>query len=44
MPLGMPPLISREVLVGNPKRSQPTLSPDGMRIAYLAHRVLPSNQ
>ena len=36
MPTGMPPLIPREVLLGNPKRSQPTLSPDGMRIAYLA--------
>ena len=33
---GMPPLIPRAVLLGNPKRSQPELSPDGMRIAYLA--------
>lgn len=33
---GMPPLIPREVLLGNPKRSQPAISPDGTRIAYLA--------
>jgi len=33
---GMPPLIAREVLLGNPKRWQPTLSADGTRIAYLA--------
>jgi dipeptidyl aminopeptidase/acylaminoacyl peptidase len=32
----MSPLIPREVLLGNPRRSQPTLSPDGIRIAYLA--------
>jgi dipeptidyl aminopeptidase/acylaminoacyl peptidase len=32
----MPPLVPREVLLGNPNRSQPTLSPDGTRIAYLA--------
>jgi dipeptidyl aminopeptidase/acylaminoacyl peptidase len=36
MPTGMPPLIPRGVLLGNPRRSQPTLSPDGTRIAYLA--------
>lgn len=36
MPTGMPPLIPREVLLGNPKRWQPMLSPDGTRIAYLA--------
>ena len=36
MPAGMPPLIPREVLLANPKRSQPTLWPDGTRIAYLA--------
>ena len=29
-------LIPREVLLGNPKRWQPTLSPDGKRLAYLA--------
>jgi dipeptidyl aminopeptidase/acylaminoacyl peptidase len=32
----MPPLIPREVLLGNPRQSQPALSPDGTRIAYLA--------
>jgi dipeptidyl aminopeptidase/acylaminoacyl peptidase len=36
MPAKLPPLIPREVLLGNPKRWQPTLSPDGTRIAYLA--------
>jgi dipeptidyl aminopeptidase/acylaminoacyl peptidase len=36
MPTGMPPLIPRKVLLGNPKRSQPALAPDGARIAYLA--------
>jgi Tol biopolymer transport system component len=30
------PLIPREVLLGNPKRSQPVISSDGARIAYLA--------
>ncbi|MGA9723432.1 MAG: hypothetical protein WBQ86_13325 [Candidatus Binatus sp.] len=32
----IPPLIPRRVLLGNPGGWQPTLSPDGMRIAYLA--------
>ncbi len=32
----MTPLIPREVLPSNPRRSQPALSPDGTRIAYLA--------
>ena len=32
----MTPLILREVLLGNPKRSRPALSPEGMRIAHLA--------
>jgi dipeptidyl aminopeptidase/acylaminoacyl peptidase len=36
MAAGIPTLIPREVLLGNPKRSQPVLSPDGTRIAYLA--------
>jgi len=36
MPAQMPPLIPREVMLGNPKRSQPTLSPDGKLLAYLA--------
>ncbi len=33
---GLPPLIPREVLFGNPARSHPQLSPDGERIAWLA--------
>ena len=32
----LPPLIPREVLLGNPKRLQPKLSPDCTRLAYLA--------
>src|SRR5277367_546351 len=36
MPTEVPPLIPREVLLGNPRRSQPLLSPDGTRTAYLA--------
>ena len=36
MPLRMTPLIPRAVLLGNPERSQPALSPDGVCIAYLA--------
>jgi dipeptidyl aminopeptidase/acylaminoacyl peptidase len=36
MPTGMPPLIPREVLLGNPRRWQPTISPDGAKLAYLA--------
>ena len=32
----MPSLIPRSVLLGNPRRSQPALSPDGKRLAYLA--------
>jgi dipeptidyl aminopeptidase/acylaminoacyl peptidase len=31
-----PPIIPREVLFGNPEGSQPRLSPDGGRLAYLA--------
>jgi dipeptidyl aminopeptidase/acylaminoacyl peptidase len=31
-----PPLIPRELLLGNPERWQPTLSPDGKRMAWLA--------
>ena len=30
------PLIPREVLFGNPERTQPSISPDGTQIAYLA--------
>jgi dipeptidyl aminopeptidase/acylaminoacyl peptidase len=33
---GETPLIPRELLFGNPERSAPQLSPDGMRIAWLA--------
>jgi dipeptidyl aminopeptidase/acylaminoacyl peptidase len=31
-----PPLISREVLFGNPERTSPRLSPDGKYLAYIA--------
>jgi dipeptidyl aminopeptidase/acylaminoacyl peptidase len=36
MATGIAPLIPREVLLGNPKRSQPLISPDGTLISYLA--------
>jgi dipeptidyl aminopeptidase/acylaminoacyl peptidase len=32
----LPPLISRDVLFGNPERTSPALSPDGKRLAWLA--------
>src|SRR6266850_5712988 len=32
----LPPLIPRDVLLGNPTRSQPRIAPGGERIAYLA--------
>src|SRR5215469_10588954 len=32
----LPPLISRDVLFGNPERTSPALSPDGARLAWLA--------
>lgn len=32
----LPPLIPRTVLLGNPTRTQPRISPEGTRIAYLA--------
>src|SRR5260221_1842910 len=32
----IPPLIPRRVLLGAPKRWQPTISPNGERLAYLA--------
>ena len=35
-PGGLPPLIPREVLFGNPERVQPKLSPDSKRLAWLA--------
>src|SRR5690348_3024629 len=33
---GLPALIPREVLFGNAERSQPRISPDGRRLAFLA--------
>jgi len=33
---GLPPLIPRQVLFGNPERTAPQLSPDGNHLAYLA--------
>ncbi|MET8507028.1 S9 family peptidase [Streptomyces sp. NPDC004787] len=35
-PTGLPPLIPRSVLFGNPHRMSPALSPDGERLAFLA--------
>jgi dipeptidyl aminopeptidase/acylaminoacyl peptidase len=32
----LPPLISREVLFGNPEKTSPELSPDGKRLAWIA--------
>lgn len=32
----LPPLIPREVLVGNPVKSSPRISPDGTRLSFLA--------
>ncbi len=32
----LPPLIPREVLLGNPVKASPRISPDGARLAYLA--------
>jgi len=32
----LPPLLSRDVLFGNPERAAPQLSPDGKRLAWLA--------
>jgi dipeptidyl aminopeptidase/acylaminoacyl peptidase len=32
----LPPLISRNLLFGNPERTSPALSPDGRRLAWLA--------
>jgi dipeptidyl aminopeptidase/acylaminoacyl peptidase len=33
---GLPPLIPRELLFGNPEKTSPALSPDGKRLAWLA--------
>ena len=32
----LPPIIPRDALFGNPERSQPRLSPDGQRLAWIA--------
>ncbi|MEB3281729.1 MAG: S9 family peptidase [Lyngbya sp.] len=32
----LPPLISRDILFGNPERTSPSLSPDGQYLAYIA--------
>ncbi len=32
----LPPMISREILFGNPEKTSPELSPDGTRLAWLA--------
>lgn len=36
LPAQLPPLISRDILFGNPERAQPRLSPDGQRLAWIA--------
>jgi dipeptidyl aminopeptidase/acylaminoacyl peptidase len=36
VPAGLPTLIPREILFGNPQRMSPLLSPDGKFLAYLA--------
>lgn len=36
MSRGLPSLIPRSVLFGNPERASPQLSPDGQRMSYLA--------
>src|SRR5262245_50777771 len=33
---GDPPLIPRQVLLGNPKQAAPEISPDGKTVAYIA--------
>jgi dipeptidyl aminopeptidase/acylaminoacyl peptidase len=32
----LPPLVSRDILFGNPERASPKLSPDGQRLAWVA--------
>jgi len=32
----LPPLIPRDVMLGNPQKEFPQISPDGTRLAYLA--------
>jgi dipeptidyl aminopeptidase/acylaminoacyl peptidase len=36
LPAQLPPLISRDILFGNPDRASPKLSPDGQRLAWVA--------
>jgi dipeptidyl aminopeptidase/acylaminoacyl peptidase len=36
LPAQLPPLISRDILFGNPERASPKLSPDGRRLAWVA--------
>ena len=36
LPAQLPPLISRDILFGNPERASPKLSPDGQRLAWVA--------
>lgn len=36
LPAELPPLVSRDILFGNPERTSPRLSPDGQRLAWLA--------
>ena len=36
LPAELPPVISRDVLFGNPEKAQPRLSPDGQRLAWVA--------
>ena len=33
---GLPPLIDREILFGNPERADPKISPDGAQLGWLA--------
>src|SRR4029079_1092591 len=33
---GLPPLIPRQILFGNPEKAAPEISPDGKHLAYLA--------
>lgn len=38
MAVDPPPLIPREIIFGNPEKTQPRISPDGTRLAYIAPR------
>jgi len=35
-PAGLPPVVSRQILFGNPERTRPTISPDATKLAWLA--------